>query len=699
MSKIKISVKTHRPLITIDGKVVTPVLYGLSDFPAAASSTAQAHRNIARFGKAGINLINVDTSINLGWHKTTPFEPDAMLAEIANAVEANPNAKVLVRLHLNPPYWWMRDNPDECIIYRTPEGDTLGIDNGESDRLIRDDNMQHMRVSLASEKWIDDASENLAILCEALSKSDEGKALLGIQVACGIFGEWHQWGTDVSLPMKRRFVRFLSDKYRSEQALQKSWNNPDICFETAEFHPENFRPGDDGNFRDPARSRYIMDAQECIQTTTADAILHFCHVIKQNLPDILAGAFYGYYLGIGGDDMTRSGHLQVGRMYDSADVDFLCGPFCYMENRRADGVPMQRGLLEASRVRGMLWLTEMDQHPECVPQLGGDLSKTDSTIATLRRNVLQPIAAGQGMWYYDHRVIPSFVADHPELAASASIYRKTGWWEDEYLMKEIESLHKIAEDMIHREYKPASDVLLVYDTDSYYIRSKVFDYDYDIQVSVARCGVSFDSIYMSELEHAEIERYKCVIFVNAYMQTPAQRDKCRKLTEHCMRVHLYAEGFSDGKTLAEENISAAVGMKIKRIPFAVSLTCCGLLEGVTVEIPTEALNPLFAVSDSDAVPIAHYEGGEIAAAIKGNDVWLGTSKLTREIIEPIIRKSGAHIYSVLGDPIIAGGGIVAVNCVEGGTKTILLRNGKHVDVTVPPYTTVVFDEETGRRII
>lgn len=692
MSTKKINTAHGSPRFETDGKLLPPVLYALSDFPAAASNTSYAERNIRRFAKAGIGLVCIDTGLHLGWHKVEPFDPSAMIAEISNVLDANPDAKLLMRLHMNPPYWWLRDNPDECVLYRTPDGDVFGIDDGEQDRLIRDDANRRMRVSLASEKWLDEASEKLALLCKALVGTKEGEALLGIQPACGIYGEWHQWGTDVSEPMKRRFSRFLREKYKTVEALRLAWNNPDIAFDSAELRPETFRPGDDGNFRDPQKSRDTMDSQECIQDTPPDAILRFCRVIKENLPEILTGTFYGYYLGTGGNNMTIGGHLKVDRLYEAKGIiDFLSGPFCYMENREPDGVPMQRGLLESSRLRGMLWLTEMDQHPMSVPRLGGDLSRIPETVATLRRNVLQPLAAGQGFWYYDHRVIPRFLAAHPELAGSASLYRKTGWWEDEYLMREIESLQRIAEKMSEGEYRSEADVLLVYDTDSYYCRSRVYDFEYAIHSAIARSGVVYDCIYANELELAEMERYKCVIFVNVYMQTPEKREKYRRITSGRTRIHLYAEGFCDGSTLSEENLSAAVGINIKRASPAKKLTGRGLLDGVEVNIPAESLSPFFAADDSSAEPLAYFENGEVGAAFKGDDIWLATPELTRELIEPLLKYSGAHIWCESGDPIIACGDFVAINCASGGKRVITLPNGSEVKLDLEPFTTEIIE--------
>ncbi len=702
MAKMQVRQMWNKPTLTMNGQTIAPMLYGLSDFPAAASFTAQAQRNIAAFRQAGIRLVNVDTALRQGWFKKDPFDPEPMLAEIANALEAAPDAKVLVRLHLNPPYWWHRDHPEECVIYRTKDGDTIGKDNGEQDRLISHDADGFVRVSLASERWMAEAGERLAILCEALKEAPEGESLMGIQVACGIYGEWHQWGTDVSPVMQKRFRRFLRDTYETDEALQQAWRDPAVTIDTAPFHPEIFTEPDEGMFRDPAKSRYIMDAQTCHQTTVCDAILYFCQIVKTHLPDALAGAFYGYYWGTNGNNATIGGHLQPDRLYASEWVDFLCGPFCYMENRKADGVPMQRGMLESSRLRGMLWLTEMDQHPEGAEANGrGDPAQMDQTIAVLRRNVLQVLCAGQGLWYYDHRVVPQFRPG----ARAGGIYRKRGWWEEPELMAEIGALRALAEEIANRPYEPAADVLLVSDTDSYYCRGRVADYEYRIHESVARCGVSYDCIYLQELPVADLRRYKCVIFTNAYRMTPEMRDACRMLLKDTAAVWLYAEGYCDGETLSIENLSRTVGMEMTKTQGQTSVNVLGgqLLPGLTqqpeeIAIPRE-FAPLFAVSDGEAIPMARYENGEVAAAVKGCDIWLPGPYLTRSWMQAIIKHCGAHVYCEAGDPVIAGAGLVAINCPHGGTRTLRLRNGKTVALTLDGPATAALDAETGERLL
>lgn len=253
--------------------------------------------------------------------------------------DAVKDAFVLVRLHINPPYWWLRDNPDECVVYRTKDRDINGTDDGEQDRLIRNDAEQMMRVSLASKKWINDACEKLSELLDKIKLWPEYDMLLGVQIAGGIYGEWHQWGTDVSKPMQDFFKKYLSHKYKTVDALRAAWQNNSVDFENAEFRPEMFRSGDDGLFRNPAVSQNTIDSQEAIMKSTTDAILRFCRVAKEKMPDKIVGTFYGYYFGVGGDKTTIGGHLMPELIYEASDViDFMCGPFCYLKNRHADAV-------------------------------------------------------------------------------------------------------------------------------------------------------------------------------------------------------------------------------------------------------------------------------------------------------------------------------------------------------------------------
>ena len=119
------------PILFINGKKTPPIFYSLSDFRAAKSDTAQAQRNIKAFSSCGIDLVCCDTNLCTGWHKASGFDIAPLRAELSGVLDANPMAKIVLRLHVNPPYWWLRDHPEECI--RIPMvGDIRSLNLGNS---------------------------------------------------------------------------------------------------------------------------------------------------------------------------------------------------------------------------------------------------------------------------------------------------------------------------------------------------------------------------------------------------------------------------------------------------------------------------------------------------------------------------------------------------------------------------------------
>lgn len=699
MSILTVKNINNKPTFCSNDEIIAPVIYALSDIPASSSASAQAYHNIKNFGKAGVNLVAVDANLNIGWRKVTPFDSEGLLAEITAVTDANPDALVFLRIHVNPPYWWMRDNPDECIVYRTTKGDFNGIDDGEPDRLIRNDGEhKFMRVSLASRKWIDDAKKCLEIFLESLKGTKEADSLVAIQIACGTFGEWHQWGVDVSKPMQSMFYDYLNNKYQTDENLQKAWNNPNVTIKTAKFHPEPSYNKDHTPLRNPQTSQESIDSQHCLQIVAPKTILEFCKTVKKVMPDILCGSFYGYYFGVsiyessyGGNCVTVGGHLCPEILFEAREyIDFLCGPFPYTENRNADGVPMQRVLAESMRLHNMLWLTEMDQRPIGVEKFhAGDPKKLDETICAMRRDCIYPLLCGLGFWFYDHRTIP-LGNENPPLS---TIYRKSGWWDKAELMTEVANIYKLSHKIANRKYESVADVLLVYDTDSLYYRTVIDDKEYMMHKTLSENGVVFDCIYDKDISICDITRYKCVIFANSQKVDENHRKLVREISQKCLVIHMNAHGCCDGYTISDKNISDTVGMNMKATE-AESV----IFDDNTIDIQSGAVYP-YEICDTDATPIAHYNNGKVAAAIKNNDVYIPIQYIPATLCDKLMKQVKVHRWCDSGEPVIAGGGFVLINCHRKGTRTLNLPNGKRITVKSNGFSSQVYDIESGEQIM
>lgn len=691
----------NSPKLFINGENTLPVFYGLSDIPGAGSNTYQAWKNIRNFSKKGINIVCCDTGLHIGWRKSAPYDAEPVIEEVNGVLDANPDAGVIIRLHLNPPYWWLRDNPDELIKYQQPDGSIHGgTDNGEQDRLLRFDADENIRVSFGSEKWKKEAGELLIATLNALQACDAGDRIIGIQVAYGLYGEWHNFGVDVSAPMKRKFKAYLRKKYGSDENLQVAWNDESVTLETAEYCPHFAQKADDGFFRDPQKSMKIIDAQKCAQIVTAQNIVYFCKLVKESWKrHILAGAFYGYYLGATGITGTNTGHLMPQIIFENKKyVDFICGPFpYYKQNRSAYGVPLQRGLLESCRLNGVLWLTEMDQHPEGTEWKAGGLDEFyDETHSLLFRNTFQPLLSGMGYWYYDHRIIPQFIDPKSSNTSAGSIYRKVGWWDTPELMDDIGKIYDIATKYCLDGYKPSGDVLMVLDTDSHFYK-KYNEAEYEFFDAWMRTGVAIEYIYLSDLNKVDFGRYKCIILANAYKLDKSQREVVKTIPKNVLIAIFYGTGYCDGETLSVAGIKDVTGIKTEK---AENINY--YYDGITNEkVSSEKLhpNPCFYVSDNEVEIFGRYENGTCAVAKKENVIYFAYPLLNLQLAEKAIELSGAHRYCKQGDVVLADNNLVLLNAFYKGEKEIFLKNGKKVAFHIDGVSSVLIDATTGKIVL
>lgn len=697
-----VRIYNNRPDIYINDHLVSPIIYGLSDIPASRSYEGQAQHNIANFGQAGINMVQVDTAIHYGWKKDQPYDMSEICREVAGATVANPNAAVIIRLHLNPPHWWMAEHPEELTVY----GDCESVDSCDPDRLIAGDLNGTIRVSLASERWRREAGNILAQICRELPDTAEGRHVIGIQPACGVFGEWHQWGffehdPDYSPCMTRAYRRYLRHKYGTDDALRQAWNDPAAAVATAVLPGmEQRNEMMNGMFRDPIVGRPTVDSLKALQLAGPETILHFCRIIKQTWPrPILTGVLYGYFFNVG-SRAPIGGHLEPWTLLDSPYLDYFSAPFMYQPaNRNPGGLGHSRGLLESIRLHGKLWLTEMDQAPFGTEKFkGGDPTQHRDSSAIMLRNTMEPFMHGMGFWFYDHRLVPS-----------GSIYHKDGWWDNPALMNTIRKIKAVYDEKQKDPFVPAADVTVVYDTESCYhmaLDGKInmlfdIDVEYASLDAVGHAGAAYECMYLHDIEKVDWNSKRVVIFYNACYVPKSKRDFIKEKIARGGRhlVWIYASGYSDGEGLSERLITELTGIGVEKCPTPQTVITFGnALPAGQCESPGE-WTPLFQVNDSAAETQGTFSNGGVAAAKKqlsDSTAWFFSLPISsREIFRAIFRLAGAHLYSTAGEALNAGNGIITIHCINGGQAKIVLCNGTPVTFDAAAGETLVLDAETG----
>ncbi|MFP4282199.1 MAG: hypothetical protein ACLFU2_06220 [Opitutales bacterium] len=709
-----------RPLIVIDGKPHLPMLHALTDVPGGRWSWEELpQHNIANFAAHGIRLFQLDLFLEHVWpEEEGPLDLTLARRQVAGVLAACPEASVIFRFHLRPPRWWMLRHPEEWVVYADTdyrEEQAYGLL-----RIIEHDNGPVRRVSMASEAWRDAVTAAFERFLEAFAATPEGNALVGIQVANGVYGEWHNWGffdhePDVSGPMTAAFRRWLRDKYADESALREAWQQPALTFDTVHA-PGMDRRATNGLFRDPVRERDVIDYYECMHKVVADNILHFAAVVKKTWPrPIIAGTFYGYYFSTFGRQ-AAGGHLQLQRLLEAAEIDYLSGPQAYEPEAIELGDPYRsRSLIASVRLHGKLWLDEMDVEPKIPLLKDADYTRRlQESVADVRRNVAFSYTKGMGLWFYDFNISGVDLDGYTHPMSGSQ-----GNWDHPVVMEQIAALHRLFSARAKQPYESEADVLFVYDTDSFYYTASLVGSDPvspalidHLSLAAFRCGVIFDPIHLDDLPRVDLARYRTVVFGNTFLLRDEERRFIREEVAREGRhlIWFHAPGYLDETTGkgGREWVEETTGFRLQEVSFdeppAVFMRGADGTER-SWTLSAQPIHPLFAVADPAAEPRGRFlpdRGVAIARkAQAGHTAWF-VSLPSRQIepLRSILAETEAHCFGPADAFFYGGGGILAMHTLTGGRREVTLRNGKGVVLDLPEGpATVLLDSQTGEVLL
>lgn len=330
------------------------------------------------------------------WRGENEFDFTSLTTDFEKILVADPRAMVIIRLHLDPPEWWERANPDACR--QLPDGSTY-------------------RQCFAAEKWRRATGATLERVVEWLLNSPFREYLIGIHLAAGETEEWlyhlRENYEDLNPVRTAAFRQWLREKYGQEIRLQQAWQNLSVTFGTAV-------PADISGrvrvkrWRDPKTEQPVLDTFRFHAATLVENIIYFCKITKAaSKGKLLTGAFYGYHYFI---DDARRGHGRLQKLLECPELDFLSSPNAYLRKIGEDWPPMTA--IQSVQLHGKLWLAEndtrtsqttllKDRAPDiCPPEYydsGVWLGPPDVTtsVALLRKNSARMLAQNYGGWWFD----------------------------------------------------------------------------------------------------------------------------------------------------------------------------------------------------------------------------------------------------------------------------------------------------------
>lgn len=270
-------------------------------------------------------------------------------------------------------------------------------------------------------------------------------------------------------------------------------------------------------------------------------------------------------------------------------------------------------------------------------------------------------------------------------------------------------MKKIGDFCTETPYTPTADVLLVFDTDSRYYSLAHDSFSYGTEPAffnaLGKSGAEYDSIYLHDIEKAELSRYRMVIFVNTCRTTNEKRDliQDKLMGEGRHLMFLNADGYLDNDSRDTDNIGALTGISVKAVDIPNSAVTCG------GSLPTAEIKPgwdnsvNFAVTDDAAEPTAYFcECDAVAGAKRTFDthtVWyFSTFPADATVLRAIFKSAGVHIYTECGKACYAGNGIFMLTADEALDISVRLKNGVVINDHLDAMTTAIYASETGERL-
>ncbi len=717
LTKAKTEHYLGRTIYNINGKRYAPILYS-PPFSISRSPYGEDGRiNYTNFTKAGIDLIEMHIELRNAWNRdgslNLPMVRNELINTLDGILEINPDAYFQVRVDFHAPRWWLDQYPEELVQYaRGP------IDFSTANDIVRAPN-----ASLASARWQEDATAIVKQFLDYLQTTKSGKRIFSFMVGGGCGSEWTYFGykqePDTGEAMTKHFRDWLSNKYQTDQSLQKAWLDPKATIAAATVPDMEERRFNTGVFRDPQKERRIMDYYHCHQETIEGVISHFTKFFKTNWPsDALVGIFNGYLFS--DNDFNSTGYLYFDRLLDSPYIDFFGAPYNYnYDARDLGGTSQHRSLTESVNLHGKLFMTEQDRITHRITQSRTNetvFTTDDESVAMLRTNFAQLVSRASGYWLEEFSGFPGY----PPFFAHEPLEEYAGNFNSPRMMADIKHQKDFYDKAIHSDYVPAADVAFFYDFNTFYYmaetdnrQTREIEYASNnwLTADAYRSGASFDTYLYSDLKAVDLSRYKVVVFGTTYCISD---EDMAFINGHVKKdgrtvIFNYAPAYTDGTKLDVGRIREITEMEVRPITISAPPVVTfkdkdyGLeADGSPGRVP---VTPLFEINDRNADILGRYKGLDAAAVAKKKQadytvVYAALPLRNPDLMRELFKEAGAHIYNDANDVVIAGGGIVCVATKEneGGRRVIHLRNGKNVELEIKSGSTVILDAQTGEKI-
>jgi len=394
---IKIYRNNNRLLIQKNDEII---------FPYAYMTYVDDNNDYKNFIDLGFNLFSISTILSEhGVNEMTgipaltkglflkkealDFSP--LDESIERIVSLKNDAYIIVRVNLNVPDWWRKENPDETI--KLSDGKTY-------------------MESPTSEKFIEFAKNVISQIYDHIINSKYKENVIALHLG-GLQTE--EWIAMCTASGAFNYSKSFLDYYKNY--LENKYNTKIDNVSVPNFDKytlsQDFEPIDYIKFKDQ------IDYLEAYNNATADAIIELVkytkNLVKNNM---LVGVFYGYI----GQLHAAFGHSAISKVINSKSLDFLAFPPAYVNQRQGANDFFYHSVVNSLNDRDIIVFVENDirtYKSKFVFEVCKDLNYSDETkahlsaltwrgpttpeesVSVLTRSFAKTLISNQAYWWFD----------------------------------------------------------------------------------------------------------------------------------------------------------------------------------------------------------------------------------------------------------------------------------------------------------
>jgi len=580
---------------------------------------------------------------------------------IAQVVRIDPEAQVLMRVVFVTPRGWEKEFPDAKY---------MGLGG------------QVAEPSLCDKKYWTVAKECLESFVRQIRKLDLRDNILGVHLERG---EWFvpvDGGYDDSPSARAMFKDWIRTRYSEDEvALRASWFDGGVNFDNVQIPPYQPEGAEGDRFvRSSRKQRRYVDYHLFLSDATVERIAELAYAAKQASGGyFLVGASYGYTFEWA---HPSSGHLALGKLLRTPEVDFIAGPPSY-KNREPGGTAPFPSAIDSFALNGKLYISEEDFKTAIgagtEPDEFNPVIRTPQALESIHwRGAGAALSHASGISWMD-------------LWGNGWLKTTTIW----------DRASQIRSALIARMAAPLTDPDVAVFVDeralAYLVDPNAFRLlIQNAREAVMRSGLSVGFFLLSDLAHRErFPESKLYLFLNAWDIRPELRSAIKERLHRDNKVlfWLYSAGLFDSGRDSLERARDVTGIALKPQPFhSKSGTTLLNRRHPLIEafpnrmIPSSALEPSYFGINEDAVVLGEYTQTGLPSFVvkdfnevaegggKWTSVFLGEPAVSPALIRALGEMAGAHIWNFQDDVVHVRAPFLVVHCKEAGPRAITLPN-------------------------